>query len=318
MRKRVVMPSILCLAWFMAASVAYGQAAPKWRYAEASPLSPTEQTELEVLRRYSVVTHKAIGWKRILELFEPTIRESHRQFSAMQWKGKGQSINVPASIMRVEGISLKRFATAQFPFEKQPLEYTYSLSPDHLAIAHFTDDKDGFPAGSGLIVEARGDSGFISAGYVYALDWEKYETQDALDPDYPVRSGLVKTFIYADDPSQRNPGVGAIQLRALGKTGFEGKFGGGSQRSVFPPTIGPGSQDHYILEFGRAVQIARKKAEAERKAGLKDEDNYEFLKVPLLITWGDKVINDTVLDRMELDAHRRYFNLLESVLGEHH
>jgi hypothetical protein len=51
-----------------------------------------------------------------------------------------------------------------------------------------------------------------------------------------------------------------------------------------------------------------------RKAEIKDDDNYEFLKVPLSTSFDDHVVDDATLDRMELDAHRRYFVLLEPAL----
>jgi hypothetical protein len=310
MKKRVSTSSVFCLASLLAASVASGQAMPKPNYAEASPLSPTERTELEIYRRQSVVVREAIGWKRILELFRPEIERSWHQWVAWGEEQRGTRTQVPAAIMKVEGISLKRFAVAQFPFSKQPLDYTYSLSPDHIAIAHFTDDKDGFSPGSGIEVESWG--GYIVGVIVYALDWQKEEqyTYGAYDPAYPERYGLMTYNLFTNEPRRG----GAIQLRTLGKTGFEGKFGGGSPPVVIPKPVSEFAQDHYILEFSRAVQIARKKAEAEREAGIMDDDNYEFLKVPLSITWNGQVIGDTTLDRMELDAHRRYFALLESVL----
>jgi hypothetical protein len=310
MKRNLSISLAFCVAGCLVASLASGQAVPKLTSTEVVPLSPAERTELEIYRRQSVTVHKAVGWRRILELFRPTLEKTKHQYAIWEEEQKGKRVPVPASVMRVEGLSLKRFAVAQFPFEKQPLEFTYTLSPDHLALAHFTQDTDGFVAGSGIEVEAWGN--FVVGDIVRSLDLERDKKYISVvfDPAYTERYGLMTYDLYTKEPKEALCG----QFRPMGKKGFEAKWGGGTSSYVLPMKVAFAARDHFILEFSRAIQIARKKAEAEKQAGVKDDDNYEFLNVPLAIEYDGHVVSDAMLDRMELDAHRRYFALLASVL----
>ena len=100
------------------------------------PLSETERIEFEALKRQSIVIRKAIGWRRMLELFKDEIQKTYDQVYKWREVGNPNKIKMPVTILEIEGLSLKRLINI-FPMTQMPIDLEYSMSPEHLIFEQF-------------------------------------------------------------------------------------------------------------------------------------------------------------------------------------
>lgn len=220
-----------------------------------------DRLELESARRALKVLRDSLGLQKIYELLRPMIDESNRK-AVEAVTLHPERMKPIASDFEVTGIDLDSYLDFLFRKLGDP-DFLYYMSPEHFINHNLLEAVGPYRPGDRLVVEPWGEYWLaVSMNIKQDTTDLDFDTFGEDDPSYPRRWGGVGC-------ASGGPVIISIyyQFQPTDK-GFKMKSRGALPGNIVldNPVVKESFEHHYLLEFARAFQAARREFEQEALA----------------------------------------------------
>lgn len=218
-----------------------------------------DQLELQSARRALKVLRDALGLEKMYELLRPMIDESNAQ-AAEAVTSHPERMRPIHDDFEITGLDLDTYLDWFYNKLGEPA-FLYYMSPEHFINHNLTQPVGPYNAGDRLVIEPWGPY-WLAVNIRLSLDDNDFDTYGEDDPSFPRRWGGVGS-------APGGPDIITIYYQYQPtETGFRMKSRGAHPGNLVldNPAVKQGREDHYVLEFSRAYQAARKEFEQEAKS----------------------------------------------------